>query len=109
MRVRFHPEFSKDVRRFEAEYSQISLGLATRFLNEIDQALEAIKSSPMSAGHFLGRKSSLVSELRRRNLGSFPFFVLYGLTGDQLLVGSVIPSRSDPLTWLSRFPEERNA
>jgi hypothetical protein len=109
MRVRFHPKFSKDVRRYEAEYLQISSGLATRFLNEVNQALEAIKSSPMSAGHFVGRRSLIVSELRRRNLGSFPFFVLYGLTGDQLLFGSVIPSRSDPLTWLSRFSEERHA
>jgi len=103
MRVIFHPEFAEDIRRFEAEYSQVSDGLATRFRTEVDQALDAIKSSPTSAGHFLNVKSSVVSELRRRNLKSFPSFVLYGFTGDQLFFGSIIPSRSDPLTWLSRF------
>jgi hypothetical protein len=68
--------------------------------------LDAIKSSPTGAGHFLHVGSRVVSELRRRNLKSFPFFVLYGFTGDQLLFGSIIPSRSDPLTWLSRFQDE---
>ncbi len=33
----------------------------------------------------------------------FPFFVLYGVSEDSLIFGSVIPSRSDPLTWLTRF------
>jgi hypothetical protein len=103
MRVIFHPDFAEDIRRFEAEYSQVSEGLATRFRNEVNQALDAIKLSPMSAGHFLNLRSSVVSDLRRRNLKSFPSFVLYGLTGDQIFFGSIIPSRSDPLTWLSRF------
>jgi len=106
MRVIFHPEFAKDIRRFEAEYAQVSEGLAARFRNEVDQALEAIKSSPTSAGHFLNLQSSVVSDLRRRNLKSFPSFVLYGFIGDQIFLGSIIPSRSDPLTWFSRFPGE---
>jgi hypothetical protein len=38
--------------------------------------------------------------VRRRNLGTFPFFVLYGLSDDVLVFRSVIPSASDPLTWL---------
>jgi hypothetical protein len=29
--------------------------------------------------------------------------VLYHLTEEQLIIGSLIPSRSDPLTWLARF------
>jgi hypothetical protein len=41
--------------------------------------------------------------LRRKNLRAFPFFVLYGIVADQLIIGSIIPSRSDPLTWLARF------
>jgi hypothetical protein len=35
MRVIFHPEFPKDIRRFEADYATISDGLATRFRQEI--------------------------------------------------------------------------
>jgi hypothetical protein len=39
MRVNFHPEFAKDIRRFEAEYAQVSEGLAARFRNEVDHTL----------------------------------------------------------------------
>jgi hypothetical protein len=103
MRVIFHPEFPKDIRRFAAEYAQVSDGLAERFRQEVDAAVDAIRSAPSGAGHFLPAGSSVVTELRRRNLRAFPFFVLYGVLGDRLLLGAVIPSRSDPLTWLARF------
>jgi hypothetical protein len=103
MRVLFHPEFPNDIRRFEAEYAKISTGLALRFRREIDEAIEAVKQSPLSAGHSLNLGSSVVPELRRRNLRAFPFFVLYGAIEERLIFGSVIPSRSDPLTWLIRF------
>lgn len=102
----FHPEFSPDIRRFEAQYSQLSDGLAIRFRNEVLQAIEAIKSSPTNAGHFLTTVEAR-SDLRRCNLRSFPFFVLYAFIGEELYFGSVIPSRSDPLTWLSRFSAEQ--
>jgi hypothetical protein len=63
MRVLFHPEFPNDVRRFEAEYSRISSGLATRFRNELADAVEGIKSSSASAGHFLNISSKILPEL----------------------------------------------
>jgi hypothetical protein len=106
MRVFFHPEFPQDVRRFEEEYAEVSDGLAARFRQEVDGAMESIKASPCSAGHFLNLRSSVGAELRRRNLRAFPFFVLYGVLGDRLLIGAVIPSRSDPLTWLARFRQQ---
>jgi hypothetical protein len=103
MTVLYHPEFAQDIRRFQADYQLISVGLAGRFRNDVDDALAAIQSSPQSAGHFLQTGSRVVREFRRRNLRAFPFFVLYGFDNDRLLFGSVIPSRSDPLTWLTRF------
>ena len=106
MRVIFHPGFSGDIRRFQAQYSQVSDGLALRFRDEVLRAIDAIKCSPCGAGHFLTTASASCT-LRRGNLRSFPFFVLYGFTGEELFLGSLIPSRSDPLTWLSRFPDER--
>jgi hypothetical protein len=106
MRVRFHPEFPTDVRSFTADYAKVSVGLGERFRQEIDEAITAIKSSPGGAGHFLNLGSSIVPELRRRNLRAFPFFVLYGVLDEDLIFGSVIPSRSDPLIWLTRFTEQ---
>ena len=103
MTVLYHPDFAQDIQRFEAVYREISTGLAKRFRQELDDALGAIKAAPQAAGHFLQTGSRVVPEFRRRNLRAFPFFVLYGLTSDRLLIGSLIPSRSDPLTWLTRF------
>ena len=106
MRVLFHPEFPQDIRKFERDYKTISDGLAMRFRREIDEALNAIKSSPQGAGHFLQTGSKIVKAFRRRNLRAFPFFILYG-TNDTIIVGSLIPSRTDPLTWLTRFEDKR--
>ena len=103
MRVLYHPDFPKDIQRFEADYRAISDGLAARFRQEVEVALEAVHDSPGAAGHFLQTGSEVVREFRRRNLRQFPFFVLYGLTGEAIIFGSLIPSRSDPLTWLVRF------
>ena len=103
MRVLFHPEFPKDIRRFERDYQAISEGLAVRFRSEINEALNAIMLSPQGAGHFLQTGSKVVTAFRRRNLQAFPFFLLYGITDDAIIVGSLIPSRTDPLTWLTRF------
>jgi hypothetical protein len=69
------------------------LGLAMRFRQEIDDAIEAIKASPSGAGHFVHTGSVVVSEFRRRNLEAFPFFVLYGWTGELLIFGLVILTR----------------
>ncbi len=106
MRVRFHPEFPADVRKFTADYSAISAGLGERFSREIDDAISAIKEAPNGAGHFLNLGSTVVPEIRRRNLHAFPFFILYGVQSDGLILGSVIPSRTDPLTWLTRFSKQ---
>jgi hypothetical protein len=103
MTVVFHPEFPKDVQKYQSGYLSISERLAARFRQEIDEAIAAIQNSPGSAGHLLNLKASLIGELRRKNLRAFPFFVLYGVTPEHLIIGSIIPSRSDPLTWLARF------
>jgi hypothetical protein len=106
MRVVYHPDFPKDIRRFEAEYRGISNRLAVRFRAEANDAIERIKASPTSAGHFLNTGSKIVKEVRRRNLAAFPFFVLYGIHDDLLVFRSLIPSASDPLTWLARIESE---
>src|SRR5262245_30819723 len=103
MKVLYHPEFSQDVLRFAGEYGAISPRLEMRFRSEVDEALVRIKAEPTAAGHFLNTGSTIVRDVRRRNLVSFPHFVLYGMHADLLVFGALIPSASDPLTWLDRF------
>ncbi len=107
MTVWFHPAFPQDVRRFESEEAALAPGLALRFRDELDVAVDTVMRAPTSAGHFLNLPSPVACQIRRRNLRSFPFFVLYGVAEDRLIFGSVIPSRSDPLTWLVRLEASR--
>jgi hypothetical protein len=104
MRVSYHPEFAQDIKKYEGQYREISPRLGSRFRAEVSKAIERIKSSPGSEGHFLNTGSQIVKEVRRRNLAAFPFFVLYGVSQDHLVFRSLIPSSSDPLTWLTRLP-----
>ena len=103
MNVQYHPEFAQDVLRFAGQYGEISPKLEARFRIEVDDALDRIKTKPTSAGHILNTGSAIVADVRRRNLVSFPCFVLYGLHADLMVFGALIPSASDPLTWLDRF------
>lgn len=103
MKIRLHPEFPKDIAKFKAEYATISATLAQRFQREVSAAIEAVKLSPGSAGHYVNTGSRVVREVRRRNLHAFPFFIVYAATDDTLFFASVLPTRSDPLTWLKRL------
>jgi len=104
MKVIFHPDFPRDQRKFRQGYEEISAGLAERFQSEIEQAIAAIKAAPTGAGHFVNTGSTIVPEFRRRNLQAFPFFVLDGCTPDTPIFGAIVPTRSDPLHWLTRRP-----
>ncbi len=103
MRVLYHPEFARDVVQFAGQYRAIAPELGTRFRMEVEEALVLIKDEPTAAGHFVNTGSVIVKDVRRRNLVSFPHFVLYGVYNDLLVIGALIPSASDPLTWLERF------
>ena len=103
MTILYHPEFVRDIQRIAHKYAEISPKLDVRFRRDIDIALVAVKTNPTSAGRFINTGSLILREVRRRNLEVFPFFVLYGLADDRLIFGSVIPSATDPLTWLTRF------
>ncbi len=52
MKVLFHPDFPRDQRKFEADYAEISVGLAARFRTEIDDAIDAIKAATDSSRAF---------------------------------------------------------
>lgn len=103
MKVQFHADFPQDILHFAENYRMISNTLTERFRQEVDSAIETVKPSATGAEHRLEVKSTIVPDLNRRNLKVFPFFILYGIVGQQIIFDSVIPSRSDPLTWQARF------
>jgi hypothetical protein len=103
VRVAYHAEFARDINRFAAQYGDISGRLQERFRVEVDLAIARIHESPGGAGHYISTGSRIIKEARRRNLQSFPFFVLYSVNSELLLFGALIPQASDPLTWLRRL------
>jgi hypothetical protein len=103
MKFFYHPKFAQDIVQFARQYAAISPKLKARFRSEVDEALARIKEHPSAAGHFVNTGSAVITDVRRRDLVAFPFFVLYGLHADSLVFGALIPKASDPLTWLARF------
>jgi hypothetical protein len=78
MIIGYHAEFGPDIRRFEEQYRKVSQILAERFRKEIGEAIERVKSSPGSAGHFVNTGSKVLP-IRRLNLRRFPFFLVPAL------------------------------
>jgi hypothetical protein len=77
MRVEYHPFFAEDIKRFEAQYLRISPRLALRFRAEIDKAIDQIKESPLSAGHFVNTGKKVVTEIEDEIyvISPFSFFM----------------------------------
>jgi len=71
MTVLYHPDFAKDIRKFEAQYLEISTGLAERFPPGGVCRLRRDQAAPEAAGHFLQTGSRVIHEFRRRNLHAF--------------------------------------
>jgi hypothetical protein len=60
MTIGYHPAFAGDIRRLTDQYSRISLKLGERLRDEIDEAIDQVKSGPGKAGHFINTGSKIV-------------------------------------------------
>jgi hypothetical protein len=72
-RVSYHTDFPRDIKRFDAQYREISRSLAIRFRAEVDTAIEKIKAAPGSAGHFVDTGSQIVKKCEDVISQAFPF------------------------------------
>jgi hypothetical protein len=52
MTVVYHPEFPQDIKKFEAQYREISARLGERFRAEVDKAIEVSKQRRHPEGIF---------------------------------------------------------
>ena len=43
MTITYHPEFPQDIKKFEAQYRDVSLRLGSRFRTEVKEAIEHIR------------------------------------------------------------------
>ena len=71
----FHPLASRDSRKIESQYAEISTNLADRFWLELNEGLDEIFKNP--EGHHFDP-----SGYRRYNLEKFPYRILFELRLD---------------------------
>jgi hypothetical protein len=103
MKVVIHPALADDIHRYASEYRKVYDNLGSRFEHEAVHALDRVEAGPEYAGHLLKTRSVILKNIRRCNLTSFPFFLLYAVVPDTIFIASLIPSRTDPLTWYTRL------
>jgi hypothetical protein len=103
MKALVHPAFDDDLRQYAREYAKVYQALGRRFEKEAREALISIKNGPNHAGHPIQGHKTSIRNIRRRNLASFPFFMLYSSFDDVIFIASLIAGRTDPLTWFTRI------
>lgn len=94
MRFKLSPVAKSDILDISDYYADISVGLAERFVDELDATLHGLCFQPgvgsRRYAHFLADKS-----LRVWQLDHFPFLLFYRIDGQSLDVLRVLHERRD--------------
>jgi plasmid stabilization system protein ParE len=70
-------------------------GLGFAFLDEIDKCVRRISAYPLSC-------SEIGEGLRRCVISRFPYGLIYGIEGDDVIVLAVAPLHREPRYWAER-------
>jgi len=84
------------VRWYEAQ----SVGLANRFRAAVDRGFDEVENYPLLYSRIAGDSS-----IRFRQVGKFPYLLLYRLVASSPEVLRLVHSASDPANWLSGLEE----
>jgi hypothetical protein len=97
----YHPKARLELVEAVEYYRAISVQLARTFKDTYDWAIEEILEFPET--------SPLIPianvEARRKNLGRFPYHVVYVIDPDAIYIYAVAQSHREPLYWLERLRE----
>ena len=85
-------EADADIEEAFHRYQFVSNELATRFLDDLESALEKVRRNP---AHY----QAVHRDLHRVLLTSFPFAVFYSFSEHTTVVYAVIHQASDPKRW----------
>jgi plasmid stabilization system protein ParE len=84
-----------DIAEARQWYEERSTGLGLEFLRAVRVALAAIERSPT-------RFPLALDDIRRAQLGRFPYLVYYVVLPEAVSVLAVMHGRRDPRRWMSR-------
>ncbi len=95
LRIRFLPRAGRELRQIRDWFEEIQFGLGSRFVKEVERALQ-IRSNYPGAGQ------RITTKVRRKVLRTFRYSVFY-IIGDQTVdVLAIIHQADDPKSWPKR-------
>ena len=100
MRMRVLLEAEWEVRDAARWYEELRQGLGETFLDEYGEALESIRENPKSFPHM--ETVNAPRETRRCLLRQFPYFVVYQVLENELIILAVAHGRRRPNYWINR-------
>ena len=100
-RVSLSPEAVVELIEAASWYENRQTGLAIRFLQEIDQAQQAIQSRPLSFPRLANTAVDL--EIRRALLPRFPYALVFLELQTEIRVLAIAHAKRHPDYWLNRL------
>jgi plasmid stabilization system protein ParE len=99
--VSLSPEAVQELAEAASWYETRQLGLATRFLQEIDQAQHAIQSRPLTFPRLANTAVEL--HIRRALLPRFPYALVFLELQTEIRVLAIAHAKRHPDYWLNRL------
>lgn len=96
--VELSPEAEREVGDAFVYYERSRRGLGTEFLRGLELLLEGVRQNPL-------RFARVQGQTRRAGLRRFPYFVLYVLRTDRIVITGLFHDRRSPARWVDRIQE----
>ncbi len=99
--VVFHPDARADLLEARQFYENQAAGLGARFVDEVDLVVQLIQAHP-ELGAPYGSPERSTMPLRRWSLHRFPFYLVYTIEDDSIIVLATAHQRRRPGYWRNR-------
>jgi len=95
MDFRYLPPAEEEMIEAALFYEKQARGLGIEFLDDVQRAVDRFRDNPKSG-------EVVVNELRRGLLSRFPFFLIYAVEAEAVLIVAVAHQRRRPYYWKGR-------
>jgi ParE-like toxin of type II ParDE toxin-antitoxin system len=95
------PAAEADFAEAKTRYAAVSEDLGERFMNALEAALHRIEATPLI---YAAEKW----DARRAHLRQFPFFVVFRVVMNKVIVLGLFHERRDPALWQARAGDATN-
>jgi plasmid stabilization system protein ParE len=96
MRIRFHPAARRELTEVAQYYDRESPGIGKSFVREAERAINTLAERPRLGVPMQNNR------LRQWPLRRFPYYLIYVLEGDDLIVLAVAHQKRRPGYWEGR-------